>query len=123
MTRITTMRPWRFGAAAATAALGLSGLAMAQVTTAADGSAARSDGGTAPPKAAAVAKSTKSSLADSISAAEKHCGGRAVRAECCDGAAATGGEMCKVTVLVGETLVTSADPAAEVARLRGAPCS
>jgi indole-3-glycerol phosphate synthase len=26
-------------------------------------------------------------------------------------------------VLVGETLVTSADPAAEVARLRGQPCS
>ena len=103
------IRHWSILATAAAAALGLSGVAFAQADkTTADrdivqGSAASS---MTTPQVAALVKDAKHSLADSIGAAERHCKGRAVRAECCRSADA--GTLCVVTLLVGDNRLVEA---------------
>ena len=79
------------------------------------GGVGASGGGMTAEQAAALIQSSKQSLADSISAAEKHCGGKAVRAECCYRSAAaggtengTGGRVCRVTVVVGDNRLVEA---------------
>ena len=69
-----------------------------------------------PTQVAMLVKNAKHSLAESISAAEKHCGGRAVQAECCyHGAMGQRREgmadrtiVCVVTVLVGDNRLVEA---------------
>lgn len=95
-------------ATVAAAVLGLAGLALAQSDKPVDHDTARS-GMTSwmtTPQVAALVKDAKHSLADSISAAERHCNGRAVRAECCRGADA--GTICVVTLLVGDKRLVEA---------------
>jgi sporulation protein YlmC with PRC-barrel domain len=66
-------------------------------------------------QAAALVKNSKKSLSDSISLAEKQCGGKAIRAECCyRGASARGGEggssgrVCVVTLVAGDNRLIEA---------------
>jgi len=58
------------------------------------------------PQVVTMVKDAKHTLADSISAAEKHCNGRAVRAECCRGPDA--GTICVVTLLIGDNRLVEA---------------
>ncbi len=58
------------------------------------------------PQVTALVKNAKHSLADSISAAERHCKGRAVQAEYCRGADA--GTVCVVTLLVEDKRLVEA---------------
>jgi sporulation protein YlmC with PRC-barrel domain len=103
MVRNAKMRQWTVGATATIAALGLSGSAMAQQSNPGDPRQSRIETSMTAPQVAALVKNAKHSLTESINAAEKHCSGRAVRAECCNGAAASGGgAMCIVTLIVGE---------------------
>jgi sporulation protein YlmC with PRC-barrel domain len=102
------IRHWSILATATAAALGLGGVAFAQANKTAGGDT--SQGSVAScmttPQVAALVKDAKHSLTDSISAAERHCNGRAVRAECCRGADA--GAVCMVTLLVGDKRLVEA---------------
>ena len=102
------IRHWSIVATATAAVLGLSTMALAQTNKPGDRDSTQS--GTVScmttPQVAALVKDAKHSLADSISAAEKHCNGRAVRAECCRGADA--GTICVVTLLVGDKRLVEA---------------
>jgi hypothetical protein len=82
------IRHWSMVATVTVAALGLSGLALAQMNKPGDRDATPRSMTCCmtTPQVAALVKDAKHSLADSISAAERHCNGRAVRAECCRGA-------------------------------------
>ena len=103
-------KQWSVVATATAAALGLSGLALAQSNKPSDRGRDTAQSGTASsmttPQVAALVKHAKHSLGDSISAAERHCSGRAVRAECCRGA--DGGAVCVVTLLVGDNRLIEA---------------
>ena len=102
------IRHWSIVATATAALLGLSTMALAQTNKPGDRDSTQS--GTVScmttPQVAALVKDAKHSLADSISAAERHCNGRAVRAECCRGADA--GTVCVVTLLVGDNRLVEA---------------
>lgn len=102
------IRQWSLLATATAAALGLGGVAFAQANkTAGDATAQdRAASCMTTPQVAALVKDTKLSLTDSISAAERHCKGRAVRAECCRGADAS--PVCVVTLLVGDQRLVEA---------------
>ena len=104
------IRHWRFVATATVAALGVGGLALAQSNKPSERGRDTAQSSAAcsmtTPQVAALVKNVKHSLADSISAAEKHCKGRAVRAECCRGA--DGGAVCVVTLLVGDNRLVEA---------------
>jgi len=104
------IRHWRIVALATAAALGLGALAHAQTNKPGERGRETVQGSTTSsmttPQVAALIKNAKHSLADSISAAEKHCKGRAVRAECCRGADA--GMVCVVTLLVGDDRLVQA---------------
>jgi sporulation protein YlmC with PRC-barrel domain len=104
------IRHWSIVATATAAALGLGGLALAQSNKPSDRGRETTQSGTASsmttPQVAALVKNAKHSLADSISAAEKHCKGRAVRAECCRGADTDA--VCVVTLLVGDNRLVEA---------------
>jgi sporulation protein YlmC with PRC-barrel domain len=101
---------WGIVATATAAALGLSGLAFAQSNKLGDHGRDTARSGTASslttPQVAALVKHVKYSLSDSISAAERQCTGRAVRAEC--GRGADGGAVCVVTLLVGDNRLVEA---------------
>jgi len=90
------------------AALGLCTMALAQTNKPGDRDTTQSSMTSCmtTPQVAALVKDAKHSLADSISAAERHCKGRAVRAECCRGADA--GTVCVVTLLVGDDRLVEA---------------
>jgi sporulation protein YlmC with PRC-barrel domain len=102
------IRHWSIVATAAAAVLGFSTMALAQ--TNASGDRDSSQGGMmismTTPQVAALVKHAKHSLTDSIGAAERHCKGHAVRAECRRGADA--GTVCVVTLLVGDKRLVEA---------------
>ena len=102
------IRHWSIVTTATAAVLGLSGLALAQTNKPIDRSAAQIGKMCcmSTPQVATLVKDAKHSLGDSVSAAERHCDGRAVRAECCRGADA--GAVCMVTVLVGDNRLVEA---------------
>jgi sporulation protein YlmC with PRC-barrel domain len=101
------IRHWSIATLATAAALGFSGLALAQANKPGrDTTQTGTVSNMTTPQVAALVKNVKHSLADSISAAEKQCKGRAVRAECCR--AADGGAMCVVTLLVGDNRLVEA---------------
>lgn len=104
------IRSWSIVATATAAALGFSGLAFAQANKPGERGRETAQSSTTSsmttPQVAALLKTAKHSLADSISAAEKHCKGRAVRAECCRGADASA--VCVVTLLVGDNRLVEA---------------
>jgi len=108
MRKNTMIRQWSIVSTATAAVLGLSGLALAQTNKPIDPSAAQSGKMCcmSTPQVATLVKDAKHSLGDSVSAAERHCDGRAVRAECCRGADA--GAVCMVTVLVGDNRLVEA---------------
>jgi sporulation protein YlmC with PRC-barrel domain len=95
-------------ATATAAVLGFSTMALAQTKTPGDRDS--SQGGMTSwmttPQVTALVKNAKHSLADSISAAERHCKGRAVQAEYCRGADA--GTVCVVTLLVEDKRLVEA---------------
>jgi sporulation protein YlmC with PRC-barrel domain len=95
---------WRVGAAAAV--LGFSALAFGQYAKPETSQQGRPEGAKSAQQAATLAKDNKYSLRDSVSAAERHCGGRAVRAECLDDA--DRGAVCVVTLLVGDKRLVEA---------------
>ncbi|MBK9120677.1 MAG: PRC-barrel domain-containing protein [Phycisphaerales bacterium] len=95
--------------------LALGGLALGQQqrgsgtpTTPAAGAERRADAPMTAAHCAAMLKNAKHTLAEGIAAAEKHCGGRAVRAECMMKAGAGEGPVCVVTLLVGEDRLVEA---------------
>ena len=102
------IKHWSILATATAAALGLGGVAFAQANKTADGDTAQASAASCMTTAqvAGLVKDAKHSLADSISVAERHCKGRAVRAECCRGAGA--GTVCVVTLLVGDNRLVEA---------------
>jgi sporulation protein YlmC with PRC-barrel domain len=104
------MTPWKIAVTGTVAVLGLGSVSLAQSN---HGSgtmqAGRAEPGMNAPQVAMMLRDAKQSLAASIGLAEKHCGGRAVRAECCNhGAAAGTAAMCKVTMLVGQDRLVEA---------------
>jgi sporulation protein YlmC with PRC-barrel domain len=88
--------------------LGFGALALAQSDQPGDRATARSGtvSSMTTPQVAALMKNTKHSLADSVATAERHCNGRAVRAECWRGADA--GPICVITLLVGDNRLVEA---------------
>ena len=115
------IRHWSIFAMATVAVLVLSGPAFAQMNKPADRATAQSDTMSCmtTSQVATMVKDAKHSLADSISAAELHCNGRAVRAECCRGA--DDGTICVVTLLVGDKRLVEATvntQSGEIADLR-----
>ena len=101
-------RHWIIVATATAVVLGLSTMALAQTNKPGDRDTTQSSTTCCmtTPQVAALVKDAKHSLADSISAAERHCRGHAVRAECCRGADA--GTICVVTLLVGDNRLVEA---------------
>jgi sporulation protein YlmC with PRC-barrel domain len=102
------IRHWSIVATATAAVLGLSTMALAQTNKPGDRDTTQSSitCSMTTPQVAALVKDAKHSLADSISAAERHCKGHAVRAECCRGTDA--GTICVVTLLVGDNRLVEA---------------
>jgi sporulation protein YlmC with PRC-barrel domain len=102
------IRHWSILATATAAALCLGGVAFAQANKTAGDDTAQSSATSCmtTPQVATLVKDAKHSLSDSIGVAERHCKGRAVRAECCRGADA--GTVCVVTLLVGDNRLVEA---------------
>ena len=102
------IKHWSILAAATVAALALGGAALAQTNTPGGQKAAPIDKASSmtTPQVAAMVNGAKHSLTDSVGAAERQCGGRAVRAECCPDAGA--GPVCMVTLLVGDKRLVEA---------------
>lgn len=109
MTRFEKSRLVRALTAASYAAIGCASVALAGETSADRQNVNRTTNAMTAAQMATLIKDAKLPLSDSIAAAEKHCGGKAVRAECCNRSRGpSGNAMCLVTVLIDNNRMVEA---------------
>lgn len=121
---------WKFVCTSA-AIVGLSAVSAAQDNSR-EGATQKGASCMTSPQVSSMIKNSKHSLAESISEAERHTGGKAIRAECCEKSAnranadhnngtkgEAGGVMCVVTLLVDDSRLVEVQVCNETGRVIG----